>query len=126
MNITQLGSTHSGKYRIIGTTEDRTATSILTLNQLRINDSGIIECIAMVTVFKEGSHDAIPVVFTNLTATSLSVLGKYFAEVGVMYISHHDSNVLSVHMYIFLIVTGIEKIFPGNIAILHTDISACI
>lgn len=95
MNITQLGSTRSGKYRIIGTTADRTATSTLTLNQLRINDSGVIACIAMVTVFMEDSQDAIPVVFTNFTATSLSVLGKYTsAEVGVM----HDHKWSQYHV----------------------------
>jgi len=78
VNITQLGSTGSGKYKIIHTTGDRTATSTLTLSQLRINDSGIIACIAMVTVFREDSQDVTPMMFTNFTVTSLVVLGKYY------------------------------------------------
>ena len=78
VNITQLGSTGSGKYKIIGTTGDRTVVSTLTLNQLRINDSGIIVCIAMVTVFREDSQDVTP--FTNFTTTSLVVLGKYYKQ----------------------------------------------
>ena len=56
VNITQLGSTRSGKYTIINTTEDRTVTSMLTLSQLRSTDSGIITCTAMITVFMENSQ----------------------------------------------------------------------
>ena len=54
--------------------------STLTLDQLRINDSGIIVCIAMVTVFREDSQDVTPMMFTNFTATSLVVLGKYYKQ----------------------------------------------
>ena len=80
VNITQLGSTGSGKYKIIGTTGDRTATSILIVNQLRSTDSGTITCVAMVTVFREDSQDVTPMMFTNFTVTSLVVLGKYYKQ----------------------------------------------
>ena len=78
VNITKLGSTHSGKYKIIGTTADRTVTSILTVNQLRSNDSGTISCIAMVTVYMENPQlpNMTPVILTNSSSTSLSVVGK--------------------------------------------------
>ena len=79
VNVTQLGSTGSGKYKIIGTNGDRTATSILTVNQLRSTDSGTITCTAMVTVYMENPQlpNVTPVTLTNFTATSLSVLGKH-------------------------------------------------
>ena len=71
VNLTQLGSTRSGKYII---TKNQTATSMLTMNQLGSADSGTIACIAMVTVFMENSQTA--VTFTASTSTSLSVLGN--------------------------------------------------
>ena len=77
VNITQLGSNGSGKYKIIHTTGDRTATSTLTLNQLRINDSGIIACIAMVTVFREDSQDVTPMMFRICIYRILEIKGAF-------------------------------------------------
>ena len=70
VNLTQSGSTRSGKYII---TKNQTATSMLTMNQLGSADSGTIACIAMVTVFMNPQTS---VTFTASTSTSLSVLGK--------------------------------------------------
>ena len=79
VNITQLGSTGSGKYKIIGTTGDRTATSILIVNQLRSTDSGIIACVALITVYMENPQlpNVTPVTFSNSSSISLSVVGKH-------------------------------------------------
>ena len=79
VNITQLGSTGNGKYKIIGTTGDRTATSTLIVNQLRSTDSGIIACVAMVTVYIENPQlpNVTAVTFTNSSSISLSVVGKH-------------------------------------------------
>ena len=79
VNITQLGSTGSGKYKITGTTGDRTATSILIVNQLRSTDSGIIACVALITVYMENPQlpNVTPVTFTNSSSISFSVAGKH-------------------------------------------------
>ena len=74
VNVNSIGSTGSGKYRVNGTTEDRSATSMITMNPLRSVDSGIIECTATVRVFKGKSET--PETFTVSTSTFLSVLGK--------------------------------------------------
>lgn len=73
-NVDPIGSTGSGKYRVNGTTEDGSATSMLTMNQLRSTDSGSIACIATVTVFIGNSQT--PETFTASTSTSLSILGR--------------------------------------------------
>ena len=82
VNITELGSTGSGKYKITGTTGDRTATSILIVNQLRSTDGGTITCVAMVTVYMENPQlpNVTPVTFTNSSSISLSVVGKHGLE----------------------------------------------
>lgn len=79
VNITELGSTGNGKYKIIGTTGDRTANSTLIVNQLRSTDSGTIACVAMVTVYMENPQlpNVTPVTFPNSSCTSLSVVGKH-------------------------------------------------
>lgn len=71
-NVNSIGSTGSRKYRVNGTTEDRSATSMLTMNTLRSADSGIIGCTATVRVWESET----PETFTASTYTSLSVLGK--------------------------------------------------
>ena len=75
VNITQLGSTGNGKYKITGTTGDRTAISILTVNQLRSTDSGIIACVALIMEDPQ-LPNVTPVILRNSSSTSLSVVGK--------------------------------------------------
>ena len=72
--------THSGKYKIINTTEDRTVTSILTISRLvKRTDSGIITCTAMITVYLENPQlpNVTPVTLSNSSFTYLSVAGKH-------------------------------------------------
>lgn len=78
LNLTQLGSTGSGKYTINGNTKSRNATSKLTVNRLRSTDSGTITCVAMVTVYMEDPQlpNVTPVVLRDSSSTSLSVVGK--------------------------------------------------
>lgn len=78
MNITQAGSTGSGKYTITGNTKSRTATSRLTVNRLRSTDSGSIACVAMVTVYMENPQlpNVTPETLNSSSFISLSVVGE--------------------------------------------------